>query len=106
MLLMFERGIRGGITQMVQRYASPNNKYMGDLYDPNKESSYLQYLDANNLYGWVMSQPLPTSKFKWVDIKPSQISALTASKIKGYLLEVGVKYPTDLHDPHNDLPFM
>ena len=53
-----------------------------------------------------MSQPLPTSKFKWVDIKPSQISALTASKIKGYLLEVGVKYPTDLHDSHNDLPFM
>ena len=51
MLLMFERGIRGGITQAVHRYASANNKYMGDLYDPNKESSYLQYLDANNLYG-------------------------------------------------------
>ena len=88
---------------------------MGDLYDPNKESSYLQYLDAssylqyldaNNLYGWAMSQPLPTSKFKWVDIKPSQIRALSTSKIKGYLLEVDVKYPTDLYDSHNDLPFM
>ena len=51
MLLMFERGIRGGITQAVHRYASANNKYMGDLYDPNRESSYIQYLNANNLYG-------------------------------------------------------
>ena len=106
MLLMFERGIRGAITQAVHRYASANNKYMGDLYDPNKESSYLQYLNANNLYGWAMSQPLPTSKSKWVDFKPSQISALASSKIKGYLLEVDVKYPPDLHNSHNDLPFM
>ena len=52
------------------------------------------------------SQPLPASKFKWVDIKPSQISALTTSKIKGYLLEVNVRYPTELHSSHNDLPFM
>ena len=106
MLLMFERGIRGGITQVVHRYASANNKYMGDLYDPNKESKYLQYLAANNLYGWAMSQLLPTSKFKWVDIEPSQIHTLTASKIKGYLLEVDVKYPADLHNSHNNLLFM
>ena len=50
MLLMFERGIRGGIIQAVHRYALANNKYMADLYNPNKESSYLQYLDTNNLY--------------------------------------------------------
>ena len=106
MLLMFERGIRGGITQAVHRYASANNKYMGDLYDPNKESSYLQYLDANNLYGWVMSQPLPTSKFKWVEIDSDQISDLATSKNKGYLLEVDVRYPTELHNSHNHLPFM
>ena len=106
MLLMFERGIRGGITQAVHRYASANNKYVGDLYDPDKESSYLQYLDANNLYGWAMSQLLPTSKFKWVEIDLDQISDLTASKIKGYLLEVDVRYPTELHNSHNDLPFM
>ena len=55
MLLMFERGIRGGITQAVHRYALANNKYLGDLYYPNKESSYLQYLNANNLYCWAMS---------------------------------------------------
>ena len=106
MLLMFERGIRGGITQAVHRYASANNKYMGDLYDPNKESRYLQYLDANNLCGWAMSQPLPTSKFEWVDIKPSQIHTLAARKIKGYLLEVDVRYPTELRDSHNNLQFM
>ena len=58
-LLMFEHGIRGGITQVVHRYAAANNKYMGKLYDPKEESSYLQYLDANNLYGWGMSQSLP-----------------------------------------------
>ena len=79
---------------------------MGDLCDPNKESSYLQYLDANNLYGWVMLQPLPISKFKWVEIDPDQISDLATSKMKGYLLEVDDKYPTELHDSHNDLPFM
>ena len=58
MLLMFERGIRGGITQAVHKYASANNKYMGDKFNPNADTTYLQYLDANNLYGWAMSQPL------------------------------------------------
>ena len=51
MLLMLEQGIRGGITQAVRKYASANNKYMGDRFDPKSESSYLQYLDTNNLYG-------------------------------------------------------
>ena len=67
MLLMFEKGIRGGIVQAVHRYAKANNKYMGDQYDESIESSYLQYLDANNLYGWAMTQPLPTGGFKWMD---------------------------------------
>ena len=53
-----------------------------------------------------MSQPLPTSKLKWVDIEPSQIHTLATTKIKGYLLEVDVHYPTELHDSHNDLPCM
>ena len=105
-LLMFERGIRGGITQAVHRYTSANIKYMGDLYNPNKESKYLQYLSANDLYGWEISQQLRTSKFEWVDIEPNEIHTLAASKIKGYLLEVDVHYPADLHDSHNDLPFM
>ena len=118
MLLMFERGIRGGITQAVHCYASANNKYMSPAgsgshsdpmeskYDPNQESTYIQYLDANNLYGWAMSQPLPTCGFKWVDIQRDEISELAKLKNKGYLLEVDVSYPRSLHDSHNDLPFM
>ena len=106
MLLMFEQGIRGGITQAVRKYTSANNKYMEDRFDPRFESSYLQYLDANNLYGWAMPQPLPTGGFKWVDVNPNEISELATRTGKGYLLEVAVSYPKDLHNPHNDLPFM
>ena len=106
MLLMFERGNRGGITQEVRKYASANNKYMGDRLNPKSESSYLQYPDANNLYGWAMSQPLPTGGFKWVDVNPNEISELATRTDKGYLLEVDVSYPKELHNPHNDFPFM
>ena len=106
MLLMFEEGIRGAITQAVRKYALANNKYMGDKFDPKSESSYLQYLDANNLYGWATSQPLPTGGFKWVDVNANKISELPTRTDKGYKLEVDVIYPKDLHDSQNDLPFM
>ena len=106
MLLMFEWGIRGGITQAVCKYASANNKYMGDKFDPNKDTTFLQYLDTNNLYGWAMSQPLPTGGLKWVDVNPNEIPELATQTDKGYLLEVDVSYPRELHNPHNDLPFM
>ena len=58
MLLMFEKGIRGGMCQATYRYANTNNKYMKN-YDKNKESSYLVYLDTNNFYGYSMSKKLP-----------------------------------------------
>ena len=106
MLLMFEWGIRGGITQAVRKYASANNKYMGDRFDPRSKSSFLQYLDAKNLYGWAMSQPLPTGGFKWVDVNPNEISELATRTDKGYILKVDVSYPKDFHNSHNDLPFM
>ena len=77
MLLMFERGIRGGITQAVCKYAAANNPYMGDKFDPNEDTTYLQYLDANNLYGWAMSQPLPTGGFRWADIEPNELTKVT-----------------------------
>ena len=69
-LLMFEAEIRGGIIQVVHRYAAANNKYM-DNYNRKKPSSYIQYLNANNLYGWAMSQPLPSGGFKWVNVDPN-----------------------------------
>ena len=109
MLLMFERGIRGGITQAVHRYASANNPYMEEC-DKNKETNYLQYLDANNLYGWAMSQPLPTGEFRWINCdgwNPEKlVNMLSKEKKYGYLLEVDVKYPRELHSLHNDIPFM
>ena len=106
MLLMVKRGIRGGITQSVHRWAKANNPYMGSEYEPSEPTSYLQYLDANSLYGWAMSQPLPTGGFRWVDIHQDGISELVNNSDKEYLLEVDVAYPRELHDYHNDLPFM
>ena len=69
MLLMFERGIRGGITQSVHRWAAANNPYMGSEYDKSKPTKYLQYLEANSLYGWAMSQPLPTGDFTGLSLE-------------------------------------
>ena len=102
MLQMFERGIRGGITQAIHRYAKANNEYMGEMFHPKEKSSFLQYLDANNLYGWTMSQPLPTCGFKWVgDVSrftPDEIGMLAKHGSKGYLLQADVRYPKELHD--------
>ena len=108
---MFERGIRGGITQSVHRWAAANNLYMGSEYDKNKPTKYLQYLDASNLYGWAMSQPLPTGGFHWVEFRKDRspktiVEELVVKKDYGYLLEVDVTYPKELQDYHNDLPFM
>ena len=111
MLLMFERGIRGGITQSVHRWVAANNPYMGSDYDKSKPTKYLQYLDANNLYGWAKSQPLPTGEFRWVEFREDRspktiVEELVMKKDRGYLLEVDVRYPKKLHNYHNDLPFM
>ena len=111
MLLMFERGIRGGITQSVHRWTAANNPYLGSEYDPSCPTKYVQYLDANNLYGWAMSQPLPTGGFYWIDLDESKgfkyiVDELTKREDHGYLLEIDVAYPKKLHNYHNDLPFM
>ena len=67
MLLMIQKRIREGISMLSNRYGTANNKYMDSAYDESKELTYIQYLDANNLYGWAMSKPLPTHGFKWMD---------------------------------------
>ena len=112
MLMMFERGIRGGITHISKRYAEANNKYMKN-YNPNEESSYIQYLDANNLYGWAMSQNLPTHGFKWMRnitkekvmeiLEKANYSMLNMGR-KGYIFEVDLEYPSHLWEDHNDYP--
>ena len=109
MLLMLEEEIRGGISHAIHRYAKANNKYMKD-YDENKESSYIQYLDANSLYGWAMRQKLPVNGFKWIEdtseINEQFVKNYDENNDKGYILEVDVKYPKKLHDLHSDLPFL
>ena len=105
MLLMVEEGIRGGICHSIHRYAKANNKYMKN-YKNNEESSYIQYLDANNLYGWAMSKKLPVNGFKWTDnykINEEFIKNYNENDKKGYMFEVDVKYPKKLH---SDLPFL
>ena len=79
---------------------------MDDKFDPKSESSYLKYLDANNLYGWEMSQSLPTSGFRWVTIKSDEICELADCADKGCLPEVNVAYPRELQDSPNNLRFM
>ena len=109
MLLMVEEGIRRGICHAIHRHAKANNKYMRNC-DKNKESSYIQYLDANNLYGWAMSQKLPVNGFKWIEdtseINEEFIKNYDENSDKGYILEADVKYPRKLHDLHSDLPFL
>ena len=109
MLLMVEKGIRGGICHATHMYAKANNKYMKN-YDKNKESLYIQYLDANNLYGWAMSQKLPVDGFKWkkniLKFNEEFIKNYDEDSDKGYIFEVDVEYPKNLHDLHSDLPFL
>ena len=109
MLLMVKEGIRGGICHSIHRHAKANNKYMKN-YDKNEESSYIQYLDANNLYVWAMSQKLPVNGFKWIEdtseINEELIKKYDENSDKGYILEVDVKYPRKLHHIHSDLPFL
>ena len=110
MFLTYEEGIRGGICNKVHSYAETNNnKYMKN-YDKNKESSFLLYVDTNNLYGWAMSKKLPVDGFKWVD----DLSMFTEDFVKsydeegdvGYLLVVDIEYPKTLCILHRDLPFL
>ena len=103
--LFIENGLRGGIS-ISHRHAQANNPYVSG-YDPSKDKSYIMYLDANNLYGWAMSQPLPTHEFDWLTEK--EIKSIDFTKVKddadeGYILEVNLEYPEEIHDQHADYP--
>ena len=113
MLLIVEEGIRGGICHSIHRYAKANNKYMKN-YNNNEELSYIQYLDANNLYGWAMSKKLTVNGFSGIDNNETAEAVINEDFIKNYdenndkryIFEVDVKYPKRLHELHSDLPFL
>ena len=99
MLLIVEKGIRGGVSMISNRYGKANNKYMGDRFVASELSKYIAYLDANNLYGWAMIKPLPTHGFKWM-----KVSELETWELHSCILEVDLEYPRSLHDLHSDYP--
>ena len=106
MFQFIEKDLRGGISYIANRYGKANNKYMKE-YNEKAPSKYIMYLDANNLYGWAMSQYLPTGGFRWLTQK--QIDKINLAKYevdskKGLILEVDLEYPEELHDLHNDYP--
>ena len=106
MFQFIEKGMRGGISYIANRYGKANNKYMSK-YDENKPSKYIMYLDANNLYGWAMSQYFPTGGFKWLtekQINKINLAQYNEDSNKGLLIEVDLEYPKELHDLHNDYP--
>ena len=97
--------IRGGNSMITHRYSQANNKYMKN-YDKNKNSKYIFYLDANNLYGWAMSQYLPVGEYKWntESWNEDKVLRLNDDQDVGYILEVDIEYPKELHDKHNNYP--
>ena len=106
MILFIEGGIRGGVSMISNRYGKANKKYM-ENYNPGEESKFITYLDANNLYGWGMSQKLPYKNFRWIDeamladLDPTQLGAEGET---GCILQVDLEYPKELHNLHNDYP--
>ena len=110
-ILMIEKGIRGRICQATHRYAKANNKYMKN-YDKSIESSYIEYLDANDLYGWAMFQKLPVNGFEGVKQKELSnfsedfIKSYNEKSSKGHFFEVDIDYLKELFNLHKDLPFL
>ena len=109
MLLMVEEGIRGGIYHTIRRYVKTNNKYKKD-YNKDEEESFLQCDNANNLYGWAMSQKLPVGGFELEEnmskFNEDFLKSYDEDSNKGYMLTVVVEYPKNLHDLPSDLPFL
>ena len=106
MYQFIEKGLRGGTSYIANRFSEANNKYM-ENFNENLPSKYIMYLDANNLYGWAMSQYLPTGNFKWLtkeQINKTNLAKYSEEHDEGLLLEVDLDYPQELHDLHNDYP--
>jgi hypothetical protein len=107
MFTLINGNLRGGISVITKRHAKANNKYMNEMYDSRKASSYILYLDANNLYGWAMSERLPYDDFVWISAEECEAidwRAQTDDQEYGYFVECDLHYPDNLHEAHNDYP--
>ena len=102
--LFIEKGRRGGVSYAAKKYAKANNKYMND-YDPEKPSTFITYLDKNNLYGWSLSEYLPFERFEWLkNFNEFNVMTINRKSDIGSFLEVDIEYPEELHELHNDYP--
>ena len=105
---MVEKGITGEICHSIYRYAIANDKYMKD-YDKNKELSYVQYWNINDLYAWAMSQKLPLNNFEWKkdnsQFNEDFICNYKEEGDEGFFCQVDSQYLEKLHGLHNNLPF-
>ena len=103
MYMFFEKGTRGGVSYISNRYSKANNKYLKS-FDPKQEPKHIIYLDANNFYDYVISTFLPTSGFKWIYPKEFDLKKFTSNSSKVCVLEVDLEYPKELRELHNDYP--
>ena len=101
MYVFFEKGTRGRISFISNRYIKANSNYLKS-YDPKQESKHVIYFDTNNLYGYAMFKFLPTSEFKWIDPKEFDSNKYTNNSSRGYVLEVDLQYPKELRKLYND----
>ena len=103
---MIEKGLRGGMCQVSHKEAKANNKYMSEDYDKERPSHYINYLDANNLYGLAMSMKLPIGELKWIKkiLNEKMIMDWKENDDYAYILEVDLEYPKEIHDEHSDYP--
>ena len=99
-----KKDLRRGISYIAKRYAKANNKYTND-YDPEKPSTFITYLDMNNLYGWALSEYLPYGEFEWLEnIDKFDINSINEKSDTCYFLEADLEYPDELHELRNDYP--
>ena len=101
--ISFEKGIRGGISYILNRHSKANNKYL-KCCEPKQESKHTTDLDVNNLHGFTMSKFLPTRGFKWTDLKDFNLNKYTSNSSKGCNIEVDLEYPKELKELHNYYP--
>ena len=102
--LFIEKGLTGGISYIAKIHSKANNKYC-PYYNKNKPSTFISYLDMNNLYGWAVNEYLPYRRFKWLEnIDNFDLMSINDKNPIGYFLEVDLEYPEELHELHSDFP--